>query len=220
MTIDGIHTIGLIGAGKIGGQVARAVIDAGYDVVISNSRGPETLSDLVAELGPQARAATAAEAAEAGDLVVVSVPFKAIPDVPSAPLAGKTVVDTTNYYPQRDGQIADLDTRAVTSSELLQRHLAESRVVKAFNHIAWNQITSDATPPGTTDRRALVVAGDDAGANAQVIQLLAEIGFDIVDIGPLNESWRIQPGTPGYGPRLNADEMSEAVVAAVRAATR
>jgi predicted dinucleotide-binding enzyme len=220
MTIDGIHTIGLIGAGKIGGQVARAVIDAGYEVVISNSRGPETLADLVAELGPQARAATAAEAAAAGDLVVVSVPFKAVPDVPSAPLAGKTVVDTNNYYPQRDGQIADLDTQAVTSSELLQRHLPESHVVKAFNHITWNQITADATPPGTPDRRALVVAGDDAVANAQVTQLLAEIGFDIVDIGPLSESWRIEPGTPGYGPRLNADEMSAAVVAAVRAAPR
>ena len=154
MTIDGIHTIGLIGAGKIGGQVARAVIDAGYDVVISNSRGPETLADLVAELGPQARAATAAEAAEAGDLVVVSVPVKAVPDVPVAPLAGKTVVDTTNYYPQRDGQIADLDSQAVTSSELLQRHLPESHVVKAFNHITGHQITADATPRASrTDGR-------------------------------------------------------------------
>ena len=116
MTIDGIQTIGLIGAGKIGGQVARAVIDAGYDAVISNSRGPETLADLVAELGPQARAATATEAAEAGDLVVVSVPVKAVPDVPVAPLAGKTVVDTNNYYPQRDGQIAELDEERTSTT--------------------------------------------------------------------------------------------------------
>ena len=130
------------------------------------------------------------------------------------------MVDTTNYYPQRDGQVADLDTQLVTSSQLLQRHLPESQVVKAFNHITWNQITADATPPGTQDRRALTVAGDDAVAKAQVTQLLDELGFDTVDLGPLTESWRIEPGTPGYGPRLNADELSAAVVAAVRAAPR
>ncbi len=220
MTVDGIRTIGLIGAGKIGGQVARALVDAGYEVVVSNSRGPETLADLVADLGPQARAATAEEAAEAGDLVVVSIPVKAVPDVPSAALAGKTVVDTNNYYPRRDGQIADLDSQALTTSGLLQRHLPDGHVVKAFNHITWNQITADATPPGTPNRRALTVAGDDAIAKAQVTQLLDEIGFDTVDIGPLTESWRIEPGTPGYGPRLDAEEMTAALAAAVRPAPR
>ena len=120
MTIDGVRTIGLIGAGNIGSQVARAAIVSGYDVVISNSRGPETLADLVTELGPRARAGTSEEAAAAGDLVVVAVPLKAIGDVPAEPLVGKTVIDTNNYYPRRDGNIAALDEDSVTSSELLQ----------------------------------------------------------------------------------------------------
>src|SRR5829696_1731583 len=101
MTIDGVRTIGLIGAGNIGSQVARAAIVSGYDVVISNSRGPETLADLVTELGPRARAGTSEEAAAAGDLVVVAVPLRAIGDVPAEPLVGKTVIDTNNYYPRR-----------------------------------------------------------------------------------------------------------------------
>ena len=220
MTLDGVRTIGLIGAGNIGSQVARAVIGAGYDVVISNSRGPETLADLVRELGPRARAATAEEAAQAGDLVVVTVPMKAVPQVPAEPLAGKTVIDTNNYYPQRDGQIAELDAEELTSSELLQRHLPESRVVKGFNHIYASQITTDGTPSGTPNRRALVIAGDDAVAKAQVTQLFDEIGFDTVDLGSLAESWRIQPGTPGYGPQLDAEGLTAALAGATRPASR
>lgn len=214
MTVNGISTIGFIGAGKIGSQVARAVIAAGYDVVLSNSRSPETLTELVADLGPRARAATAEEAAAAGNLVVVAIPVKAVGSVPVAPLAGKTVIDTNNYYPQRDGQIAELDAGTLTSSELLQRHLPESHVVKAFNHITWSHITSQAAPSGTPDRRALVVAGDDAVAKAQVTQLLDEIGFDVVDLGLLAESWRIEPGTPGYGPRLNGEDLTAALATA------
>ena len=216
MTIDGVRTIGLIGAGNIGSQVARAVIGAGYDVVISNSRGPETLADLVSELGPRARAATAEEAAQAGDLVVVTVPMKAVPQVPVEPLAGKTVIDTNNYYPQRDGQIPELDAEELTSSELLQRHLPEARVVKGFNHIYASQIATDGTPPGAAGRRALVIAGDDSVAKAQVTQLFDEIGFDTVDVGSLADSWRIQPDTPGYGPQLDAEEMTAALAGAVR----
>jgi predicted dinucleotide-binding enzyme len=139
MTINGVRTIGLIGAGHIGSQVARLAVAAGYDVVISNSRGPETLTELVAELGPKARAATAADAGAAGDLVVVTVSLKAISDLPVEPLAGKTVIDTNNYYPQRDGNIAELDSGTSTSSELLQARLATSSVVMAFNHIYASQ---------------------------------------------------------------------------------
>ena len=135
MTIDGVKTIGLIGAGHIGSQVARAAIASGYDVVISNSRGPETLTDLVSELGPRAGAGTSQEAAAAGDLVVVAIPLKAIGDVPGEPLAGKVVIDTNNYYPRRDGNIAALDDDRMTSSELLQARLPGAHVVKAFNHI-------------------------------------------------------------------------------------
>lgn len=216
MTIDAIKTIGLIGAGHIGSQVARAAIAGGYDVVISNSRGPETLTDLVSELGPRAHAGTTEQAAAAGDLVVVAIPLKAIGDVPVEPLVGKVVIDSNNYYPRRDGNIPALDDDSLTSSELLQNRLRGAHVVKAFNHIYAQQITTDATPPRTQNRRALVVAGDDPAAKAQVAGLIAVLGFDVVDAGPLAEGWRIQPGTPGYTRRLNADELTAALASAER----
>ena len=159
-------TIGFIGAGHIGSAVARAAVAAGHSVVLSNSRGPETLADLVTALGPTARAATATEAADAGDIVVVTIPLKAIAHVPVEPLAGKVVIDTNNYYPQRDGHIPALDDESTTTAELLQRHLPASKVVKAFNHIIAAQINTDGTPAGTPNRRALVIAGDDAAAKA------------------------------------------------------
>jgi predicted dinucleotide-binding enzyme len=216
MTIDGVKTIGLIGAGNIGSQIARAAIASGYNVVISNSRGPETLTDLVSELGPQARAGTTEEAAAAGELVVVAIPLRAIGDVPAEPLVDKTVIDTNNYYPRRDGNIAALDDDSLTSSELLQSRLPEAHVVKAFNHIYARQITTDGTPPGTRNRRALAIAGDDTAAKAQVAELINGFGFDVVDVGPLTESWRIQPGTPGYVKQLNAEELTAALGAAKR----
>jgi predicted dinucleotide-binding enzyme len=214
-----MRTIGLIGAGHIGSQVARQAVAHGYDVVISNSRGPETLSGLVAELGPKARAATAAEAAAAGDIVVVSIPLKNYRTVPVAPLAGKIVIDTNNYYPQRDGHIAELDSESTTTSELLQAHLPSSRVVKAFNHIYAAQITTDGLPHGTKNRRGLVIAGNDREAKATVARLLDEFGFDAVDAGPLSESWRIQRDTPGYGPRRTAEELKKDLAAATRVPT-
>lgn len=209
-------TIGLIGAGHIGSQVARLAIASGYDVVISNSRGPETLSELVRELGPRARAATPVEAAQAGDIVVVTVPLKHYRQVPVAPLAGKIVIDTNNYYPQRDGQIAELDDESTTTAELLQAHLPTSKVVKGFNHIYAAELTTHGLPAGTPNRRALVIAGDDAGAKAAVTRLLDQFGFDTVDAGPLAEGWRIQRDTPGYGPRRNAEELRRDLAAARR----
>jgi 8-hydroxy-5-deazaflavin:NADPH oxidoreductase len=216
MTIDGVTTIGLIGAGHIGSQVARAAIASGYDVVISNSRGPETLTDLVSELGPRARAGTTQEAATAGDLVIVAIPLKAIGEVPVEPLVGKVVIDTNNYYPGRDGNIAALDEGRLTSSGLLQVRLPNAHVVKAFNHIYARQITTDGTPPRTRNRRALVIAGDDLVAKAQVAELIDGFGFDVVEVGPLAESWRIEPGTPGYVTRLNSEELTAALAAAQR----
>jgi 8-hydroxy-5-deazaflavin:NADPH oxidoreductase len=209
-------TLGLIGAGHIGSQVARLGVAHGYDVVISNSRGPETLSDLVKELGPRARAATPLEAAKAGDIVVVTIPLKAIDTVPVAPLAGKIVIDTNNYYPQRDGNIAELDDESTTTCELLQRRLPTSKVVKAFNHIYAAELTTHGQPAGTPNRRALVIAGDDAGAKATVAKMLDAFGFDVVDAGPLEEGWRIQRDTPGYGPRRNAEEMRRDLASAKR----
>ena len=209
-------TIGFIGAGNIGSQVARLSIAAGHDVVVSNSRGPETLAALIAELGPKARAGTAEDAAKAGEIVVVSIPLKNIGAVPAAPLAGKVVIDTNNYYPQRDGHIKALDDESTTTAELLQAHLPTSKVVKAFNHIYAAQLTTEGTPRGTPNRRALVIAGDDAGAKQQVTALLDAFGFDAVDAGPLAEGWRIQRDTPGYGPTHDAEQVRADLAAAKR----
>ncbi|SDD55674.1 hypothetical protein SAMN05660690_4546 [Geodermatophilus telluris] len=215
-------TLGIIGAGHIGTALAQAATDAGYDVVLSNSRGPETLTELVEAIGARpsrrgsVRAATAAEAGAAGDLVVVTVPLKAVDDVPVEPLAGKVVIDTNNYYPERDGHVPALDDESTTTSELLQDHLPSSRVVKAFNHILAADITARRTPPGTPNRRALAIAGDDASAKETVASFIDELGFDVVDLGPLAEGWRIQRDTPGYGADLDAGRLTEALAAAKR----
>ncbi len=211
-----MKTIGLIGAGHIGSQVARLAVKNGYNVVISNSRGPETLADLVTELGPHARAATPDEAARAGDIVVVTIPLKNLQDVPVSPLAGKIVIDTLNYYPQRDGHIAALDREQTTTAEMVQHHLPSSHVVKAFNHIYAAELTTHGQPAGTPNRRALAIAGNDPAANKTVAGLLDQFGFDTVDMGPLSESWRIQRDTPGYGPRRTADELRKDLAAAKR----
>jgi 8-hydroxy-5-deazaflavin:NADPH oxidoreductase len=211
-----VSTIGLIGAGHIGSQVARLAVGAGHQVVISNSRGPQTLAGLVAELGPLARAADPVEAAKQGDIVVVTIPLKNYRSVPVEPLAGKIVIDTNNYYPERDGRIPELDNESTTTSELLQAHLPRAKVVKAFNHIYASQLTTDGRPADTPNRRALVIAGDDEGAKAAVTKLLDEFGFDTVDAGPLREGWRIQRDTPGYGPRRNAEQLRTDLQAAKR----
>ena len=209
-------TLGIIGAGHIGSQLARLGVAHGYYVVLSNSRGPATLDGLVAELGPHARAALPAEAALAGDLVIVTIPLHQIHTLPLAELAGKTVIDTNNYYPQRDGHIVALDEETSTTAELLQDLLPESRVVKAFNHIYAADLTTDGLPAGAENRRALVIAGNDPDARAVVTALLDDFGFDTVDLGPLSEGWRIQRDTPGYGPRLGEFELREAATAAIR----
>lgn len=205
--------IGIIGAGNIGSQLARLAVQHGHQVVIANSRGPETLTDLVDELngladaGTPARAGTREEAATEGEIVVVTTPLAAIETIPVEPLVGKVVIDTNNYYPQRDGHIAALDDETTTTAELLQDHLPGARVVKAFNHIGAADLTGHATPAGTPDRRALVVAGDDAEAKQVVADLIDAFGFDVVDAGPLAEGWRIQRDTPGYVTRFTADEL-------------
>jgi 8-hydroxy-5-deazaflavin:NADPH oxidoreductase len=209
-------TIGLIGAGHIGSQIARLAIRSGYEVAISNSRGPETLSALVEELGPKATAVTTREAARVGDIVVVTIPLRNYRKVPVEPLAGKIVIDTNNYYPQRDGHIPELDDESTTTAELLQAHLPTSKVVKAFNHIYAAELTTHGQPAGTRNRRALVIAGDDAQAKATVAHLLDQFGFDAVDAGPLSEGWRIQRDTPGYGPRRTAEELRRDLATARR----
>jgi hypothetical protein len=209
-------TIGFIGAGKIGSQLARLAVKNGHNVVVSNSRGPDTLAGLVRELWPRAQAGTPADAAKAGDIVVVTIPLKSIRQVPVEPLAGKIVIDTNNYYPQRDGHIPELDKEKTTTAEMLQAHLPKSKVVKAFNHIYAPALTTDGQAAGTKNRRALAIAGDDREAKATVARLIDRFGFDAVDAGPLAEGWRIQRDTPGYGPRRNTEELRRDLAAAKR----
>jgi predicted dinucleotide-binding enzyme len=190
--------IGLIGAGNIGSTLARLAVDNGHEVVVSNSRGPQTLTDLVDELGDTARAGTAEEAAADGDVVVVTIPLKNYRQVPVEQLAGKTVIDTNNYYPQRDGQIPELDDGSTTVSELLAAHLPQSRVVKAFNNIRASDLASQGREPGAPDRRALPLAGDDAEAKRTVAELIDQFGFDPVDAGSLAEGRRFERDKPAY----------------------
>jgi predicted dinucleotide-binding enzyme len=215
-------TLGLIGSGHIGSTLARLAIRAGYDVVLSNSRGPDTLTDLAAELGPHARGATVAEAGTAGDLVVVTVPFRAYLAAPVEPLSGKVVMDTNNYYPQRDGHFADLDDDSTTSSELLQQHLPAAKVVKVFNNIFFKHLASLARPAGAADRSALPIAGDDPDAKAAVAAFLDAIGYDNVDAGSLaGGGRRFQPDTPAYGTpygQFSDERGTPANTATVRAA--
>lgn len=221
-----MRTVGIVGSGRIGGTVARLAVAAGYSVIVSNSRSPQTLTDLVDELGPNARAATPADAADGGDLVVVSVPLRVYPDVPVEPLAGKTVIDTNNYNPERDGHFTELDTASTTSSELLQKHLPASYVVKVFNNIFFQSLRTLPRPAGAPDRTALPIAGDDADAKTDVTALLDAIGYDAVDAGPLTEGWRWQPGTPAHlvyaGDTIqvavpsNAEKVRKALAAATR----
>jgi 8-hydroxy-5-deazaflavin:NADPH oxidoreductase len=193
-----IRTLGLVGAGRIGTALARLATQAGLSVVVSNSRGPQSLADLVSELGEQARAADAATAAREGDLVIVTVPLGACQALPAAQLAGKAVIDTMNYYPERDNPIAVVNEQKLTSSGYVQHTLAGARVVKAFNNIDWIRLEHSGRPSGAPDRSALPIAGDDETAKQEVTQLLDRLGYDTVDIGSLAESWRSEPGTPVY----------------------
>lgn len=191
-------TIGFIGSGNLGSTVARLLVGARHNVVMSNSRGPETLGDLVEGLGPLASAATGSKAAGAGAFVVVSIPLKTYRDIPVEELSGKIILDTMNYYPWRDGRIKELDDESTTTSELLQALLPESPVVKAFNTIFFRHLAELPRPHGAADRSALPIAGNSSDAKALVQELLDEIGFDTVDLGPLAEGWRIQRDTPPY----------------------
>lgn len=191
-------TFGIIGSGNIGSNVARAVIAHGHDVILSNSRGPETLAALVQALGPKARAASVEQAADAGDVVLVAVPLRAHPAVPIDPLAGKIVLDANNYYWERDGHIPALDRGEATSSGLLQEHLPMAKVVKAFNHIRAADIPTAGRPAGDPDRRALATSSDFPEAIEFVTGLYDQLGFDTVAIVPLSESWRVERDRPAY----------------------
>ncbi|GHE92781.1 NADPH-dependent F420 reductase [Streptomyces fumanus] len=193
-----ITTLGVIGTGMVGAGVARRAVDAGLNVVLSNSRHPDLLAGLVAELGGRARAARPADAARAGDVVLAAVPLAAHERLPRAELAGKTVIDPMNYAPRPDWALPELDRNELTSSELVQRHLVGARVVKALHNIGPRQLLDLHRPSGAPDRTALPLSGDDPDAKKEAADLLDILGFDTVDLGPLSDSWRSEPNTPLY----------------------
>jgi len=209
-------TIGIIGSGQVGSSLAKAAVAHSYDVVISNSKRPQTLAGLVAELGPRARAATAAEAAAAADFAIMAIPLTAVSRVPVEPLAGKVVISTINYIPQRDGRFPDLDDGTATVTGLLQAHLPTSRVVRAFNMLGAADMSGDGRPEGDPERRALALAGDNQKAKQPVARLYNEFGFDTVDIGGLDESWRVDVGQPAFVTRQNVAELEANVAKAER----
>lgn len=201
--------IGIIGAGFVGRAVAKLAIKAGHQVMLSNSRDPGTLFSLRAML--HCETGTAAQAAEFGDVVVIAVPLTAIDNLPAAQIAGKAVIDAVNYYPARDGHIAELDSRTATISELLASHLPQARVTKAFNAIPMAELESDGLPAGTPGRRALPLAGDNEEDKKRVAALYEAFGFDAVDAGPLAEGWRFERGMPAYCVRMTQEALRAAL---------
>ena len=196
--------IGVIGAGQIGGTLAARLIAAGHEVAISNSRGPETLQGAV----DGARPTTAADAARFGEVIVVSIPFGRYRELRADSVDGKVLIDTTNYYPERDGHIPELDDGSSTSSELLQAHLPEACLVKAFNAISWTNLRDAGRPASDPERLGIPLSGDDERAKRTVAELIDEIGFDPVDAGPLAQGGRKhQVDAPAYGKGLPTAEL-------------
>jgi 8-hydroxy-5-deazaflavin:NADPH oxidoreductase len=193
-----VTLIGFIGTGHIGSQIARAVTAAGYDVILSNAHDPGSLGSLVAELGDHATAATVGKAAAAADVVVVAVPITAFGSLPAAPLAGKVVIVTSNYNRDREGAVPALDSGQTTVPGLLQAHLKGAHVVRAFSHISSSEVTTAGRPAGTPHRRALAIAGDDPQAKRVVARIYDAVGFDTLDLGGLDEAWRVDRGQPAF----------------------
>lgn len=200
--------IGIIGAGYIGGTAAKLFADAGHEIAIANSRAPETLADLINEIGANAQAVTVTEAANFGEIVMVSIPLGRITELPADAFDGKIVIDTNNYYPERDGQIAELERDEKTSSELLREHISNARIVKAFNTIWFEHLkTQGDTNLPLEQRRAIFIAGDDKTAKKTVADLIEEIGFAAYDTGNLAEGGRSQqPDTAIYNRNLALSE--------------
>jgi 8-hydroxy-5-deazaflavin:NADPH oxidoreductase len=209
-------TIGIIGSGHVGTSLATAAVAHGYDVVLSNSTGPDSLASLVASLGPHARAATPEEAAAAAGFAIVAIPITTVDQIPVEPLAGKVVIATINYFPQRDGAFPAIDNGTTTAPGILQAHLPASSVVRAFSMVDAADMSGDGHPQGDPKRRALALAGDDPAARQLVSDLYDEFGFDTVDLGALDESWRVDPGQPAFVTRQNLAELQANVAKAKR----
>lgn len=191
-----VMKIGCVGAGFIGRAVAKLAVEHGHQVMLSNSRAPRTLTSTA--IAVRAGIGTVADAVAFGDVVLLAIPFYAVADLDPAPFVGKIVMDACNYYPGRDEPVPELDSGATTTSEIVQRHLAGAKVVKAWNAILERDIEKDARSAGTPERRALPIAGDDAETKANVVTLFEDLGYDVVDAGPLREGWRFERARPAY----------------------
>ena len=207
--------IGIIGAGNIGSNAAKLFINAGHEIIISNSRGPETLDSLVDQLGDNASAGTVEQARDFGDIVFISIPLGRYTELPVEGWENKIVIDSNNYYPERDGKIAELEDGKTTSSELLEQHLPGARIVKGFNTIWFEHLkTQGNTKLPLEERRAIFIAGDDSGAKEIVAKLIEEIGYAAVDTGFLHDGGKSQqPGTPIYNKALTAKEAAQTLSA-------
>lgn len=206
--------IGIIGAGMVGRAIGKLATASGHSVMLSNSRGPQTLFSLSRSIGCQV--GTVEEAAGFGELVVIAVPLAAYRSVPVEPLDGKMVIDTNNYYVERDGNIPELDAGETTTSEMLARHLPGSRIVKAFNAIIMDDLERDGRPAGLSERRGLPLAGNNSADKAVVAGLYDRFGFDAVDAGPLAEGWRFERGRPVYCVPMNAEHLKDELAKTIR----
>lgn len=206
--------IGIIGAGFVGRAIAKLAIQAGHEVMLSNSRHPQTLFSLKPMIGCEI--GTAADAAQFGDIVVIAVPLTAIDALPAELIKGKQVLDAVNYYPDRDGKVDILESGQTTTSELLAQHLPGAIITKAFNAIPMTQLESDGLPAETANRRALPLAGDNEQGKRIAGELYEAFGFDVVDAGLLSEGWRFERGTPAYCVRMSKSELIDTLAATER----
>ncbi|MCD4535294.1 NAD(P)-binding domain-containing protein [Nocardioides sp. cx-169] len=219
-----MSTFGILGSGQAGSVMARVAVEAGYDIIIANLRGPETLKDLVRELGPRARAATSSQAAAESDFTILAFPYAPGATLPVDELAGKVVIDNNNYMVWRDGNYPEVDSGRRTVHELRQEQLPTSQVVKAFTHVQFHErlpmrgpedalpgLVRLSRPRGHPDRKALVVSSDHREAVELVTRLCDDLGFDAVDNSPLSESWRSGPGTPMWRHHVDGQSSAELI---------
>jgi predicted dinucleotide-binding enzyme len=204
--------IGIIGAGRLGTAIARQSLKAGYNVNISNSRGPQSLELMLGVLLPGAMALTVNEAAQKSDIIILAMPLNRYSALDPKWFAGKIVIDAMNYWPPTEGEIPEFMNEQVTSSEYLQQYFDQARIVKTLNHVAYSEIEEHSLPPAHPQRRAIAIAGDDVAAKKQAEQFIDTLGFDTTDLGDLKQGSKFQPDTKLFNARLTKEEMKQIVL--------